>query len=437
MKTKVYKKKTDAMFFNQPRFWNSDVLKTPFAQNISTDEKIAGLSKFWSETKYNFVNFDLIPTLDLDSLYLAYIPKVSRTKSTQEYYRILSEFCAHLKDGHTNVYVPKELEEEEYSRPLLRTRLIEDKVVIVSIHDSSYSKQGIKVGQELVKIDGVPVKEYAAKMITPFASASTVQDLDVRSFDYVLLAGSVKKSIKLVLRDQNGNVANHTIRRVSPLIRNEKMKLPNFELQMLDDKIAYVILNSFGSDEAFKEFEKYYDKIAQSEAIIFDVRGNGGGNSAVGWNILRYTIKQPTAIHRMHGRLYNSAYRAWNMKQSLYTSFSRLSPKGDKLYEKPIVVLTSARTYSAAEDFAGAFKSMQRGEIIGEASGGSSGQPLMIDLPGNGSARICTKRDMLGNGEDFIGVGVQPDIVVAQKLDDLRKGKDTVLDAALKRLRNK
>jgi hypothetical protein len=58
-----------------------------------------------------------------------------------------------------------------------------------------------------------------------------------------------------------------------------------------------------------------------------------------------------------------------------------------------VLVLTSARTYSAAEDFVVAFDAMQRGRIVGEATGGSTGQPLLFDLPGGGKARICTKRD--------------------------------------------
>ncbi len=100
-------------------------------------------------------------------------------------------------------------------------------------------------------------------------------------------------------------------------------------------------------------------------------------------------------------------------------------------------MLTSARTFSAAEDFAAAFKTMNRGLIIGEATGGSSGQPLFISLPGNGSARICTKRDKLGNGEDFVGKGIQPDKVVAPTVQDVRKGIDTELQAAIRELTKK
>src|SRR5690606_15515861 len=202
----------------------------------------AGLSRFWSEVKFNFVNFDLIPNVNFDSLYFAYIPKVVETKSTKEYYQTLSSLCTYLNDGHTNVYVPKELEEDTYSRPLLRTRLIEDKVLIISIHDPSLTEKGIKVGQEILEVNGMPIMEYAKRFVTPYQSASTPQDRNVRSFDYALFSGSSKEPINLILRD-NKSTLNTTISRVSPLQRNEKMKVPNFEYKVLEGNIAYVILN--------------------------------------------------------------------------------------------------------------------------------------------------------------------------------------------------
>ena len=77
---------------------------------------------------------------------------------------------------------------------------------------------------------------------------------------------------------------------------------------------------------------------------------------------------------------------------------------------------------------------MKRGTIMGEVTGGSTGQPLMFSLPGGGGARVCTKNDTYPDGKAFIGVGVQAHVVVTPKLDDYRQGRDTVLEAAIKAL---
>ena len=78
---------------------------------------------------------------------------------------------------------------------------------------------------------------------------------------------------------------------------------------------------------------------------------------------------------------------------------------------------------------------MQRGKIVGEATGGSTGQPLIVSLPGGLSARICTKRDTYADGREFVGVGVQPQVVVRPSVADYRAGRDTVLEAALTQMR--
>jgi carboxyl-terminal processing protease len=98
------------------------------------------------------------------------------------------------------------------------------------------------------------------------------------------------------------------------------------------------------------------------------------------------------------------------------------------------VLLVGPRTFSAGEDFTVAFDAMRRGKIVGEPTGGSTGQPLFFTLPGGGSARVCTKRDSYPDGREFVGRGIQPHIVVHPTVSDFRAGRDTVLEAALREL---
>ena len=428
-------KKLEGTYFNQDSFWNSKALKTAYKAEMSDDEKVAGLSKFWSEAKYNFVNFDLVPSLNFDSLYLAYLPKVKASKLTIDYYKVMAHFCAQLRDGHTNVNPPEELYEQVYSRPLLRTRLIEDKVLVVDIFDPTLKQRGIKVGQEVLSVNGLPVKEYAAKYVTPYQSSSTPQDEKVRAFEYALFAGDLNEEIKIELKDVSGRTSMHAIKRFKPQDRSAYIKSSPFEFRMLKGNIAYVALNAFDTDSAAKAFARYYPEISKAEAIIFDVRNNGGGNSSVGWNVLSYLVKESAPIHKWYTREYKPSYRAWQNTQDVFGGGSTLRPNGKFHYNKPVVVLTGAKTFSAAEDFAAAFKSLKRGQVIGMATGGSSGQPLMISLPGNLSARICTKRDQLADGADFVGKGVLPDVEVGQTVADFRKGIDTELQFAIKTLK--
>ena len=50
---------------------------------LDEDQRVAGLSRLWSEAKFNFASFDLVPDLDWDALYIATLPEVRAAASTQ------------------------------------------------------------------------------------------------------------------------------------------------------------------------------------------------------------------------------------------------------------------------------------------------------------------------------------------------------------------
>ncbi len=65
-----------------------------------------------------------------------------QTTSTLEYYLVLEEMTALLNDAHTNINFPRELADSIYTRPLIRTRLIEDKVLVVAVYDPAPAPEG-------------------------------------------------------------------------------------------------------------------------------------------------------------------------------------------------------------------------------------------------------------------------------------------------------
>src|SRR5690606_7703088 len=148
----------------EARLFDSPALSSPYRENLSEDEKIAGLSKFWSEVKYNFVYVEKLKELDWDRLYLEYLPKVRATASTADYYRVLMELCARLQDGHTNIYPGPELR-NAMTRPLLTTHLVEGRVLVREVFDPSLKAGGVVPGTEIIEVDGEPVVAYAQREI--------------------------------------------------------------------------------------------------------------------------------------------------------------------------------------------------------------------------------------------------------------------------------
>jgi C-terminal processing protease CtpA/Prc len=159
--------------------------------------------------------------------------------------------------------------------------------------------------------------------------------------------------------------------------------------------------------------------------------------SSIGVAVLQYLLQESATGQRQIERSYHPTDRARG--QEVIATLERpgfpIKPREGERYRNPIVVLTGPATYSAAEDFLIAWKSSGRGKIIGEPSGGSTGQSLGITLPGGGSARICSKKDTFADGGVWEGIGIQPDIPVHQTVGDLAAGRDTVVERAVEYLK--
>ncbi|MGK5024497.1 S41 family peptidase [Janthinobacterium sp. RB2R34] len=428
---------------NEPRFaainsrarLGTTIFDTParaagYREKLSVEERIAGLSLFWHEARQNFVYFDHVSNLDWNKVYLDYLPKVMAARNTREYYDVLMQLAPLLQDGHTNIYPPDKLTSKYYSRPPIRTALIEDKVVVVQVSSPSLEKI-IKIGDEIIAIDGKPTKAYAQQNVAPFVSSSTPQDKIVRIYTYQLLAGDAVKPVHLSLAGSDGSQRNVSVRRSS---YSDVVKQPEFEFKLLKGNIAYIALDHFESDAGVQAFEKAWPAIQKAAALIIDVRNNGGGSTEFGYQILRHLTNKPIIGSRSYVRLGDPVIRAQHGNS---VSWLRLDGYVDErarnaqVFTNPVAVLSGPRSFSAAEDFLVAFDQLQRGLIVGEASGGSTGQPLTFDLPGGGMARICVKRDTYQDGREFVGKGVIPQIEARPTLQSVRTGDDPVLAAAL------
>lgn len=412
----------------EARVLNSRSLATDYTEQLSEADRLAGLSLLWSEARYNFANFDLVPDLDWDAHYRATIPRVLAARDTADYYQELRRFYAALKDGHSGITLPEELRSRFFSRPPVYTRLIEGRVMIYRVNSKKLLAMGLHEGQEILTIDGVDVHDYAADNVRPFQSASTPQDLDVRVYSFGLLQGNAEDAVELGLSDASGQQQQLTIPR-SGYGDEDKNETSEgwFRTRDLGDGILLLDIRTFNEESVLNAFTERFDEISQAAGLIIDLRLNGGGNSNNGWGIIAQLVDKPFPTSRWKTRLYRPAYRAW-MRPEAWSWHEGIGneyePHGEHHYKGPVAVLSGPRTYSAAEDFLAAFRQAQRGPIIGQASGGSTGQPLGIKLPGGGSARVCVKRDWFADGTEFVGVGVMPDILVADTVTDLRTGND-------------
>lgn len=416
---------------------DSPALVTPFKPVLSEEEKVAGLSKIWSEARFNFPFFGRID-VDWDAQYMAFLPQVREAKNTEDYYRVLTRFVAILRDGHTRLVAPKELNDRLYAVAPLTTRLIEGKVIVTEVEDQALAAQGIVPGVELVAIDGRPALDYARAEVEPYVFGFSPQDRTAWIYGVELLRGPLDKSLNLSFSLADSRMISSIVRRRT----NRGGYFPETpipaEFKMLPGNIAYLRIQEFTDAAAAKTLRENIAAVSNSSGLIIDIRLNGGGRDENMSAVLAILGSQPFPGLNWRSRDYIAAVRSWRQipgwKRSTY---GRQQFDSTVHYTGSVIVLTSGTTYSSAEHFVAGIRTMKRGTIVGETTGGSISNPMVFKLPGGGMTLIGSKDDYYPDGELFNGTGIKPDVAVSPTIADIRAGRDRALEKAVEMLKAK
>jgi len=432
---------------------------------LSNEEKIYGLSKFWQEVNYNFVYLNKVDRTAWDNQYKTLITEVQNTQNDYEYYRLLQKFCALLKDGHTNVWFPKEIQDNIFTNEFGDFRFIlsniDGKAIITKISKDKIDE--FPIGTEIIKVNGMTTNHFIEQNVKPYISSSTEHILNDRSIEY-LLKGYKGATFNLELKLPNSKIKSLEVTldksKEQELYPEEKTNL--LEFKWLKQDIAYVALNSFTSWEIMDMFSDKFPEIQKAKKLIIDLRENGGGKENIGREIIKY-LTNDTILYssKSKSRLHIPTYKAWGYYSKVGDTVNNdwqkqayLSYKDEFYYdfpynhystanlditriEIPTVILIGHKTASAAEDFLIYADNQENMTKIGEPTFGSTGQPMIFEL-GNGSyARVCTKKDTYPDGREFVGYGIKPDIEIKTTLTDYMENKDPVLEKAIEYLNKK
>ena len=133
------------------------------------------------------------------------------------------------------------------------------------------------------------------------------------------------------------------------------------QAEILAGGVGYLRFDRFaGEDEAFAAATAAMNFLANSNAVILDLRGNGGGNASMIRYLCGYLFPEST-------HLINWDIRARGLTRQ---SYSADAVPGSRLLTQPVYVLTSGRTFSAAEEFSFDLRNLERATLVGETTGG-------------------------------------------------------------------
>jgi hypothetical protein len=207
-----------------------------------------------------------------------------------------------------------------------------------------------------------------------------------------------------------------------------------------DDNIGYIALSTFsgtgsfsngGYDQRYLYIDDILEQFKLKEAIVVDIRWNGGGNSMNAETIAsRFAdIRHLACRHRSKNGPGKNDFSDW---VNWY-----IEPKGPFQFTNPVVVLTSRLTSSSAEDFVMYMRELPNVTIVGDTTGGGTGNPIFRELPNGWNYRLSTGYAETADYKLVDGIGIIPDVVVQTSVADSIAGVDRILEKALEILRKK
>lgn len=443
-KDRVYKASYGKINVEIPLFQevaeNGKVIPTskPFNKNLySVNDSdfqfvcLASLSKIWGVIQ----NFS--PYVSNQTKWDKELPKLLNTcsfKSSQKSFQALRVSLTKLQDNHVDIIANDEYF-PEFSAPV-GVSLVDNKAIIS--YKPQSSKDRIKIGDEIIKVDNKPLKDEINKML-PISLRSPN-----RQKDYVvsnlLLRRNRNEKILLTLKSKN-NVSYF-----ATLVSTEKAN------EISKQAIASYI---FSNNQLFYEVEKgiYYINISKlakkdvspiierlistkAKGLIIDMRGYP--HDWFGWqNLLSHFVKNPVSSMPLYFYHPIKPNRSKFVLEPIAQSIEAKKPN----VSIPIVVLCSKFTVSQAEHVLGYVQNMGL-PIIGEPTYGINGDVSWIKVS-NWNKKLSEiyvsftgLKVLQNNMDDFIGVGILPNIKISVTQEDILNRTDRQLQTAVLYLKN-
>ena len=176
-------------------------------------------------------------------------------------------------------------------------------------------------------------------------------------------------------------------------------------VEILPGNIGYIQLNFFGAADVCGATAATAIKfIAQTDAVIFDLRQNHGGDPGMVALLASYLFDRPTHLDDLYNRRENKTTQYWATPEKV----------ADRLTSQPVYVLTSRMSYSGAEQFCYDLRNLRRAILIGERTGGAAHPTRNHRI--NDHFLIATPEYRYINAvtrTDWEGEGVTPDVPAA------------------------
>jgi carboxyl-terminal processing protease len=393
------------------------------SDTLTIARKVYIASRFYFAAQKYFAHWGDVPNLDFETSYKQYLDDALAAHDRRAFTLASSAFLVRLGNSHT-MFLDKVLQDDAGGQQPFLARYLRGQWIVLRS-----DQKGLEPGDIITEIDGKPFEDFY-QGVSRYISASTERFRRRNLFSawwsylfpkqYTLtLAGG-----KRVFVDRSGKAT--------------AVPQPETTGRLVDKgRIGYIQVPSWLDKKFQSRALELLNEYKASEGIIIDVRGNAGGSTPS--SFVRALMDRPWKWWAESTPMSFSLFSYYaESGRDGFSSFAHPSMswpagvnKGDSTYTGPLAILIDEGTHSASEDFTMPFKESHRAILIGDTTGGSTGQPYVEQLGDGFSFVVGAKREWFPDGSRFEGIGIQPDILVLPTPDHLKSGKDDELQKAI------
>jgi carboxyl-terminal processing protease len=313
----------------------------------------------------------------------------------------------------------------------LELRVLANDVVVTRVEErSAAARAGVAAGQVLMAVDDQAAATWwkaTAADADPRVVALEVWRRAQRS-----LYGAPGSRAALRVRDEQGERVIRVERARQTGERVALGDLPPFFVNVRSRAVetpsgsqAGVIGFNVWMTPVNDPVARAVDRFRTARGLVIDLRGNPGGLAIMINGVAGHLFDSKVLLGRMKTRSSDLEFRA---------NPRLVTPDGVRVepYAGPVAILVDELTASASECFAGALQSLGRARVFGRQTLGQALPASTRRLPSGDLLMYVVGDFVTANGQRLEGDGVRPDQVVPLSIQDLRAGRDSALEAALR-----
>ncbi len=377
--------------------FNSLSCSIAFAQNDLTSQQYEEDFDFlWETFRADYAYFDEKRT-DWDRVREIYRPQIRTISTKSEFIAQLERVLEELYDDHVHLNTHTASSPNiAPSRTDVWAEWIGGRAIVTGIRPGfPADAAGLHPGMEVLRFNGMPIEDAVHKRM----GRSFVQAGDeIRGWTLRKVLAGYRNETRIIEFSDRGETRPVTIPPDQFDVAYRSEYQSNLDFRILDHQIGYVVINgTLTGRQLLEDFDVALEALRHTAGLILDLRKAGGGNTGVVEGIIGRLIDRERVYQRTVPR--NGA-----------PFLSRVRPRGEWQYERPLVILVNRWTGSAGEGLTISLDALDRATVVGTKMAGLEGSVYTMRMPNTGIGFQCTRQKIFNGtlkgdpaSQEFVG----------------------------------